>query len=83
MPPQDDRHPVYMYFQERNGWNCQFMEVDLRISLPLKLHFTSADKVTKLIERGGGITDQESLQMLDQAITTGRGGIFLRLTVVQ
>ena len=51
--------------------------------LPRKLHFTSADKVVELVERGGGITDQESRLMLDQAIATGRGGIFLNLTAEQ
>ena len=42
--------------------------------LPRKLHFTSADKVVELVERGGGITDQESRLMLNQAITKGRAG---------
>lgn len=32
---------------------------------------------------GGGITDQESRLMLIQAIATGRGGVFLRLTPEQ
>jgi hypothetical protein len=74
-PPHDDRHRAYIYFQERKGWNCQFMEEDLKTSLPLKLHFTSADKVTKLIKRGGGITDRENRLVLDQAIATGRCGV--------
>jgi hypothetical protein len=57
----------------RYGWHCQFLEQDLKTLLPVKLHFTSADKVIELVERGGGITDQESRLMLDQAIVTGRG----------
>jgi len=80
---QDDRHRVYMYFQDRNGWHCQFLEKDLKTSLPRKLHFTSADKVIELVERGGGIKDQECRQMLDQALAKGRGGIFLSLTEEQ
>ena len=36
-----------------------------------------------LVRRGGGITDQESRLMLDQAIVTGRGGVFLNLTAEQ
>ena len=51
--------------------------------MPTKLHFTSSEKVLELVERGGGITDQECRQMLDQAIGIGRGGIFLRLTEEQ
>ena len=83
MAPQDDHHPVYMYFQDRNGWQCQFLEKDLKTSLPRKLHFTSAEKVIELVERGGGITDQECRLMLDQAIVKGRGGVFLNLTAEQ
>ena len=83
MPPQDDRHRVYMYFQYRNGWQCQFLEQDLKTPLPRKLHFTSSEKVIELVERGGGITDQESRLMLDQAIATGRGCVFLNLTEEQ
>jgi hypothetical protein len=79
MPPQDDRHKIYLYFQYLNGWQCQFLEADLKTSLPRRLHFTSAAKVIELVERGGGITDQKSRLMLDQAIATGRGGVFLSL----
>ena len=80
---QDDCHRVYMYFQYRDGWQCQFLETDLKTSLPRKLHFTSPEKVIKLVERGGGITDQESRLMLDQAMMAGRGGVFLNLTAEQ
>ncbi len=76
---QDERHRVYMSFQCRNGWHCQFLEQDLKTPLPRKLHFTSSQKVVELVERGGGLTDQESRLMLNQAIVTGRGGVFLQL----
>ena len=76
----DDCHRVYMYFQDRNGWQCQFLEKDLKTSLPRRLHFTSSEKVIELVERGGGITDQESRLMLNQAIVTARGRVFLNLT---
>jgi hypothetical protein len=79
----DEHHRVYMSFQFRNGWHCQFLEADLRTSLPRKLHFTSPDKVIELVKRGGGLTDQESRLMLNQAIATGRGGLFLNLTEKQ
>jgi len=83
MSCKDDRHRVYLCFQCSNGWHCQFMEVDLKTSLPRKLHFTSAEKGIELVERGGGFTDQKSSLMLDQAIATGRGGVFLNLTAEQ
>ena len=80
---QQDLHRVYMYFQDSNGWHCQFLEKDLKTSLPRKLCFTTAEKVIELVTRGAGIKDQESRLMLDQAISKGRGGIFLSLTVDQ
>jgi hypothetical protein len=72
-----------MYFQCRNGWHCQFLEQDLKTSLPKKLHFASSDKVIELVEYGGGMTDHESRLMLSQAVDAGRGGVFLNLTEEQ
>ena len=63
MVNDDDRRRVYMYFQFRNGWNCQFLEEDLKTSLPRKLRFASSNKVVQLVERAGGLTDQESRLM--------------------
>jgi len=80
MASQDDRHRVYMVFQDRYGWHCQFLEADLKTSLPKHLHFTSSDKIIELVERAGGFKDQESRLMLDQGIAMGRGGVFLSLT---
>jgi hypothetical protein len=55
----------------------------LKTPLPKKLHFASSDKVIELVQRGGGLTDQESRLMLNQPIVTGRGGVFLNLTAEQ
>jgi len=52
----NERHCVYIYFQCRNGWHCQFMEADLKTALPRKLQLKSADKVIELVERGGGFS---------------------------
>ena len=78
-----ERHSVYMYFQCRERWHCQFTEADLKTPLPKKLYFTSAKKVVELAERGGGLPDQESRVMLNQAVESGRGGVFLKLTAEQ
>jgi hypothetical protein len=83
MPRQDDRHRVYMSFQCRLGWHCQFLEEDLQTPLPRKLRFASPDKVVELVERGGGLSNLESRQALDQAIEIGRGGVFLSLSEEQ
>ena len=83
MPPQDRTHRVYLSFQCRDGWHCQFLEEDLRTPLPRKLHFKTAEKVMELVERAGGFTDQDARSMVNQGIEIGRGGIFLRLTEEQ
>ena len=83
MPSEDRRHRVYLSFMDRQGWQCQFLEADLKTPLPKRLHFTSSDKLVELVERGGGFPDQESRLMLEQEISMGRGGIFLRLTEEQ
>jgi hypothetical protein len=83
MASQEVRHRVYLSFQCRYGWHCQFLEQDLRTPLPRKLHFKSAEKVIELVARGGGLGNLESKQMLDQAIEMGRGGVFLSLTPEQ
>jgi hypothetical protein len=83
MSCKDDRHRVYMCFQCRNGWHCQFLEVDLKTALPRRLHFKSSDKVVELVERGGGITDQDTRLMVNQGIEMGRGGVFLNLAAEQ
>jgi len=80
MANTDDRHRVYMSFQDRHGWQCQFLEADLQTPLPRKLHFTSSDKIIELVERAGGFRDQESRLMLEQGVSMGRGGVFLSLT---
>ena len=83
MPSEDQRHRVYMSFIDRHGWQCQFLEADLKTPLPKRLHFSSPDKIIELVERGGGLRDQESRLMLEQGISMGRGGVFLSLTAEQ
>jgi hypothetical protein len=73
-------HRVYMSFFFRSGWQVQFLEADLRTPLPRTLTFTDPDKIRELARRGEAWGDQESRQMLEHAIETGRGGVFLRLT---
>ena len=33
MTSPNDRHGVYMSFMDRRGWQCQFLEADLKTSL--------------------------------------------------
>jgi hypothetical protein len=73
-------HRVYMVFFVRQGWQAQFLEADLKTPLPKKLTFNDPDKIRELARHGQAWGDSESRQMLEHAIETGRGGVYLRLT---
>jgi hypothetical protein len=73
-------HRIYMTFFFRQGWQVQFLESDLKTPLPKKMTFTDPNKIRELARRGEVWGDSESRQMLEHAIETGRGGVFLRLT---
>jgi hypothetical protein len=75
-------HQVYMYFFKRGGWQVQFLEADLKTPLPRKLTFTDPEKIRELARRGDGEAwgTSQSRQILEHAIETGRGGVYLRLT---
>ncbi len=76
-------HRVYMSFFLSRGWYCQFLEMDLKTSLPKKLTFASADKVRELAELGGATANLEKRRMLEHAIIKGHGGVYLNLTQMQ
>ncbi len=73
-------HRVYMIFFQREGWQVQFLEADLKTPLPRKLTFTDPEKIRELARRGEAWGDSESRQMLEAAIENGRGGVYLRLS---
>jgi hypothetical protein len=77
------RKRVYMSFMHSKGWYCQFLEEDLKTSLPRKFTFATSDKVAELAQMGGGLTNLESKQALENGISMGRGGVFLNLTQEQ
>jgi hypothetical protein len=74
---------VYMAFFQRDGWYCQFLEADLKTPLPRKFNFKTAEKILQLADHGGALQNLEARQMIDHAISTGRGGVWLDLTEEQ
>jgi glutamate synthase domain-containing protein 2 len=72
-----------MYFFKRGGWEVQFTEADLKTPLPRKLTFSDPEKIRELARRGEAWGTSEVRQMLEHAIETGRGGVYLRLTPEQ
>jgi hypothetical protein len=77
-------HKVYCSFMLIRGhWSCQFLEPDLRTSLPRTLTFADPEKIRELARRGEAWGTSESRQMLENGIESGRGGIYLKLTPEQ
>ena len=72
-----------MTFFLREGWYVQFLEADLKTSLPRTLTFADPEKIRELARRGEAWGDSESRQVLEHAIENGRGGCYLRLTPEQ
>jgi hypothetical protein len=80
---ESKRHRVYMSFQSRKGWHCQFLEEDLKTPLPRKITFTTDDKVREMAKRGGANLSLETLHAIEHGIDIGRGGGWLELTEEQ
>jgi hypothetical protein len=76
-------HRVYMSFLFRQGWQVQFLEADLKTSLPRKLTFADPEKIRELARHGEAWGTSEARQMLEHAITMGKGGAYLKLTPEQ
>ena len=72
-----------MYFMLRDGWYCQFLEADRKTPSLRRFTFATPEKVVELAERGRGLKDLASRQALERGIETGRGGVYLHLTVEQ
>jgi hypothetical protein len=69
-----------MHFMLRGSWHCQFLEQDLKTSLPRMLIFSSAEKVRELAERSGAFKDLASKQAFDYGVNMGTGSVYLKLT---
>jgi hypothetical protein len=50
-PAHAPRRHVYMYFMKRQGWYCQFLEADLKTSLPRKLNLDDPEKLIEMAQR--------------------------------
>lgn len=61
----------------------QFLESDLKTPLPRRFTFADPEKIRELARRGEAWGDSESRQILEHAIETGRGGVYLRLNAEQ
>ena len=69
-----------MSFMHREGWHCQFLEEDLKTSLPRKVTSRYSGKADRNGEAWGSKLNLETRQALDHGIEIGRGGVWLELT---
>jgi len=69
-----------MFYMFREGWTCQFLEEDLKTSLPRRLRFKDAKKIRAIVEKVGSFANLQDRQALDYGLETGRGGVWLQLT---
>lgn len=76
-------HRVFMTFFQRQGWQVQFVEADLKTPLPRMFAFKDPDKIRELARRGEAMGTSEDREMLEYGIEVGRGGCYLRLTPEQ
>ncbi len=62
------------------GWVCQFHEGDV-VKTPISRRFIFQDsqKIREIATRGHGISQTETGETLNQAISAGCGGIWLTL----
>jgi hypothetical protein len=88
MPPHQphephEHHCVYMSFFLLEGWQVQFLDPDLKTSLPLKLTLADPETIRELARQGSARGTSDAMRMLEHAIHMGRGGVHLRLNDAQ
>jgi len=73
-------HQVYLLFSsKRGGWQVQFTEADLKTPLPPEVDLRRPGEDPGAGQGAGEAWGtSEARQMLEHAIDTGRGGIYLR-----
>ena len=73
-----------MHFMELpSGWRITFLEEDLKTPLPRKLQFQDDLKILDMARRGGADFSLAGRQAIEQGIATGRGAVWLNLTLDQ
>jgi hypothetical protein len=72
-----------MHFMVSEGWYCQFLEEDLKTSLPRKLIFAGPEKIREMYDRFGIEKMLEDRSALEYGINNGRGALWLSLTAEQ
>ena len=74
---------MYMSFEFKAGWLCQFLDEDLKTMLPKRLTVKDEKKIWEMAKRGGFTLNISGRQEIEHALRRKRGGIWLELTPEQ
>jgi hypothetical protein len=74
---------VYVRFEYRQGWYCQFLEEDKKTPLPRAVILGDDRKLVEMAKRGGFTLNIAGRQEIEAAIRKGVGGMWLDLTPEQ
>ncbi len=70
-----------MSFVRCSGWRCRFHADDLaKAPISRRFVFQDVKKLRTIMLRGNRLVDPGSREMLEAAIATGHGGVWLHLT---
>ena len=77
------RKRVYMSFEFKAGWLCEFLDEDLKTMLPKRVTVKDEKKIWEMAKRGNFTLNISGRQEIEQALRRKRGGIWLELTPEQ
>ncbi|NYF53950.1 hypothetical protein HDF12_004349 [Edaphobacter lichenicola] len=73
---------VYAAFERKRAWQVVFYDSATQQRLRT-VTFQDDEKLVELAKRGGALPNLESKQMIENAISNGKGGVFLKLSPEQ
>jgi hypothetical protein len=76
-------HSVYVVFRHSNGWECRFLEWDLKTPVSKQITFRNSGKIYEMARRGNTLNLDSNRLALDHAVEIGHGAFWLHLTVKQ
>src|SRR5271156_2300052 len=65
------RRRIYMFFQLREQWNCQFLEEDLKTPLRRRVSFPDPIQMLEFAQRGGCVLSPEDREGFEHGLSIG------------
>jgi hypothetical protein len=73
---------VYAAFERKKAWEIVFYDSATQQRLRT-VTFQDDEKLVELAKRGGALTNLEAKQTVENGISNGKGGVFLKLSLEQ